>query len=42
MERFQIHLTRPQMKALRAQAKAADTTVAELIRRAVDAYLTKR
>jgi hypothetical protein len=42
MERYQIHLTRPQLIALKKVAKASGTKVAELIRRAIDDYLVTR
>jgi hypothetical protein len=37
MRRLQIFVTEPQIKALKQQAKGAGLSVAELIRRAIDA-----
>ena len=37
MTRFMVHLTVPQMKVLKQQAKGTGLSVAELIRRAIDA-----
>lgn len=42
MKRTTVFLTDPQMKALQAEAKRTGLTVAELIRRAVDAYLPRK
>jgi hypothetical protein len=39
MVRTQIQLTQKQLKALRAKALGLNVSVAELIRRAVDAYV---
>lgn len=42
MKRTTVFLAEAQMKALQAEAKRTGLTVAELIRRAVDAYLPTR
>lgn len=39
MIRFQMFLPEPLVKALKALAKRTDVSVAEHIRRAIDAYL---
>jgi len=41
MPRLHVVLTDPQMRALKAEAKRTGLTLAELIRRAVDAHLAK-
>ncbi len=41
MERINHHLTKVQLTSLRALSKQTGLTVAELIRRAVDAYLKR-
>lgn len=41
MIRVNVHLTTPQLAALRAASKKTGLTVSELIRRAVDAYLKR-
>jgi hypothetical protein len=40
MIRVNFHLAEQQIKALRAESKRAGISVAELIRRAVDSYLS--
>jgi hypothetical protein len=42
MVHVNYHLTDSQLAALRARSKATGLSVAELIRRAVDAYLKRR
>lgn len=39
MKRTNVHLSEPQKKALERLSRKTGLTVAELIRRAVDAYL---
>ena len=39
MQRFQLFLPEPLVKALKALAKRTDVSVAEHIRRAIEAYL---
>ena len=39
MKRISYHLTEPQIKALKQRSRETGLAVAELIRRAVDAYL---
>lgn len=39
MKRTNVHLTEPQLKALEKVSKSTGLSVAEIIRRAVDAYL---
>jgi Ribbon-helix-helix domain len=41
MIRVNYHLTLPQLAALRTASRKTGLTVAELIRRAVDAYLKR-
>jgi post-segregation antitoxin (ccd killing protein) len=41
VKRTNVHLTVPQLAALAQRAKATGLSVAELIRRAVDAYLRR-
>jgi metal-responsive CopG/Arc/MetJ family transcriptional regulator len=41
MERLQMFIPAPMLKALKALAKKRDVSVAELIRRAVEDYLRK-
>jgi metal-responsive CopG/Arc/MetJ family transcriptional regulator len=41
MDRLQMFIPRPLLKALKALAKKRDVSVAELIRRAIEDYLKK-
>jgi len=42
MDRLNLRLTKPQAAALRAFADADGLTVAELVRRVLDAYLNRK
>jgi hypothetical protein len=42
MERFQMFLSTPTLKRLRALSKRFDMSIAELIRRAIDEFLMRQ